>query len=351
MPDTRLDLSKITLFPFSEYWWFYVCFIALVLVLITIDLGVFQKDAKTISFRHATYRTLTWVSLALIFNILLYYYSYWTFSNEARLLAIPGFDPSIAARTVALEFLTGYVVEQSLSVDNIFVFVVVFLYFGIPVHLQHRILFYGILGALILRGIFIAIGSVLMKYEFVIWIFGAFLILTGLKMMFAPEKKIEPEKNPIIKLLKKFFPVTTQMEGSAFWLKLDGKYHMTPLFVALVFLELTDVVFAVDSVPAIFAITTEPLIVFTSNIFAILGLRSLYFLLSGAMDLFHFLKYGLAIVLMFVGLKMVWLNHYFVGKFPIAISLSIILSVIALSVLASLLIPKKDPLDPKNLES
>ena len=216
----------------------------------------------------------------------------------------------------------------------------VFSYFAIPSKYQHRVLFYGILGAIIFRAIFIAIGAALMQYHWVIVVFGVFLILTGLKMMFAPEKGLEPEKNPLISLMRRFIPLTPQMHDEKFFVRLNSVWHATPLFVALLFLEATDVIFAVDSVPAIFALTKEPLIVFTSNIFAILGLRSMYFMLAGAVDKFYMLKYGLAIVLIFVGLKMAWLNDWYGGKFPITLSLGIIGAVIAASVALSLFFPK-----------
>jgi tellurite resistance protein TerC len=240
-----------------------------------------------------------------------------------------------------LEYLTGFVVEKALSVDNIFVFVVVFSYFAIPARYQHRVLFYGILGALIFRIIFISIGAALMQIHWVILLFGAFLILTGIKILFAPEKPIEPEKNPIIRLLKRIVPITPTIEGQRFFLRKEGVLYATPLLVCLVFIEITDIVFAVDSVPAIFAITKEPLIVFTSNIFAILGLRALFFLLAGVMHKFRYLKYGLGVVLIFVGLKMVWLNEAFGGKFPVGLSLGIIGAILAVSVAASLAIPAK----------
>jgi len=227
-------------------------------------------------------------------------------------------------------------------VDNIFIFVVVFSYFAIPSKYQHRVLFYGILGALIFRIIFISLGSVLMQFHWVILLFGVFLILTGIKILFAPEKPIEPEKNPVIRLLKKFIPVTPKLEGDKFFLRKEGVLHATPLFVCLVFIEITDIVFAVDSVPAIFAITKEPLIVFTSNVFAILGLRALFFLLAGVMHKFRFLKYGLGIILVFVGLKMVWLNDAFGGKFPVGWSLGIIGLILATSIVASLVIPRRE---------
>ncbi len=228
--------------------------------------------------------------------------------------------------------------------DNIFVFVVVFSYFAIPAKYQHRVLFYGILGALVFRVIFISLGAVLMQFHWVIWIFGIFLILTGIKILFAPEKPIEPEKNPVIRLLRKLVPVTPKLEGQKFFLRKEGVLHATPLFVCLVFVELTDIVFAIDSVPAIFALTKEPLIVFTSNVFAILGLRAMFFMLAGVMHKFRFLKYGLGLVLVFVGLKMVWLNDAFGGKFPISWSLGIIGALIGASVVLSLLLtPKEAP--------
>jgi len=331
------------LFPFTEYWWLYGAFIAFVFGLLALDLGVFHRKAHVVSIREATIWSLVWIGLALAFNALFYWYAATTFPQNERLMAIPGFDPDAAARQTALEFLTGYIVEKSLAVDNIFVFVVVFSFFAVPPVYQHRVLFYGILGALVFRAIFIAMGSVLMQYKWVVIVFGAFLILTGIKMFFAPEKGIEPDRNPVIRLFKRFVPVTPDMHGERFFVRLAGRLHATPLFVALLFLELSDIIFAVDSVPAIFALTKEPLIVFTSNIFAILGLRSMYFLLAGAVDKFHMLKYGLALVLVFVGLKMVWLNEFFGGKFPIAWSLGIIVTVIAVSVAASWLVPRKGP--------
>ena len=315
------------LFPFAEYWWFYAGFTAFVLMMLALDLGVFHRKAHEVSFKEATTWSVVWISLALVFNGLFYYYT----TNK--------FGPEAGSR-LSLEFLTGYIVEKSLSVDNIFVFVMVFAYFAIPPIYQHRVLFYGIIGALIFRAIFIGAGSWLMQFHWVIYVFGAFLIITGIKMMFAPEKQLEPEKNFLIRLFKRFVPVTPQLHGQKFFTRIDGRLFATPLFIALLFLELTDIIFAVDSVPAIFALTKEPMIVFTSNIFAILGLRAMYFMLAGAVDKFHLLKYGLAVVLVFVGLKMVWLNDAFGGKFPITWSLGIILGTIAISVIASLMFPR-----------
>ena len=328
------------LFPFSEYWHVYLIFLAGVIALLAIDLGVFHRDAHEVSFKEASAWSVVWVTLALAFNVGFYFYALQAFPNNPRLVAVPGFDAEAAAWRVALEFLTGYIVEKSLAVDNIFVFVVVFAYFAIPSKYQHRVLFYGILGALVFRAVFIAMGSVLMQYHWVVVLFGVFLILTGIKMFFAPEKGIDPDKNPVIRLFKRFVPVTRELHGQRFFVRVKHRTFATPLFVSLLFLELSDIIFAVDSVPAIFAITREPLIVFTSNIFAILGLRAMYFMLAGAVDKFHFLKFGLAIVLVFVGLKMVWLNEAFGGKFPISWSLAIILGVLAVSIAASLLFPK-----------
>ena len=329
----------MTLFPFAEYWWFYALFTLFVLAMLALDLGVFHRKAHQVSFKEASIWSIVWVTLALVFNFVLYRYALWKFPQDERLISLPGFDASLAAWNVSIEFLTGYVIEKSLSVDNIFIFVMVFAYFAIPAKYQHRVLFYGILGALVFRSIFIAMGSALMQFHWVIYLFGGFLILTGIKMFFSHAGEIEPEKNLLIRAFKWFMPVTGRLDGGRFFTRLDGRWHATPLFIALLFLEATDVIFAVDSVPAIFAITSEPMIVFTSNIFAILGLRSMYFMLAGVVDRFHLLKYGLAAVLVFVGLKMVWLNDAFGGKFPVTWSLGIIIAAIALSVIASLLFP------------
>lgn len=329
------------LFPLYDYWWFYAGFTAFILMMLALDLGVFHKKAHEVSFKEASIWTTVWISLALVFNYLFYLYAQYRFSTHERYTSIPGFDPDSQAKTSALEFLTGFVVEKSLAVDNIFIFAVVFAYFGIPKVYQHRVLFWGILGALIFRGIFITMGSVLMQYHWVVIFFGALLILTGTKMFFAGTKPQSLENNFIIKQLKKVFRVHPQIEGQKFFIKKNGLTYVTPLFLALIFLELSDIIFAVDSVPAIFALTKEPLIVFTSNIFAILGLRSMYFMLAGVMDRFAYIKYGLASVLVFVGLKMVWLNKAFGGKFPINWSLIIIAVLIGSSILASIIIDRR----------
>jgi tellurite resistance protein TerC len=331
---------SLVLFPFSDYWWLYALFTLFVLLMLALDLGVFHRKAHEVSFREAATWSAVWIGLALFFNYLLYLYSVWKFPRDARLADVPGFDSEAAALQVSLEFLTGYVVEKTLSVDNIFIFVVVFSYFAIPLKFQHRVLFYGILGALVFRALFIAVGSALMEYHWVIILFGLFLIFTGIKMMLAPDKEVEPQKNLLIRGFRRFVPVTQEMHGPSFFVRLKGKLHATPLLIGLLFLEMTDIVFAVDSVPAIFALTREPLIVFTSNIFAILGLRAMYFMLAGAVGRFHLLKYGLSLVLIFVGLKMVWLNNWYGGKFPITLSLGIISFIIVASILLSFLFPK-----------
>jgi len=313
-------------FPFASYWWLYAGFTAFVLLLLALDLGIFHRDAHVVTFRESLAWSGVWVTLALAFNYAFYLYAAGAFGAEA-------------GERLALEFLTGYVIEKSLAVDNIFVFVLVFAYFGIPLKYQHRVLFYGIIGALLFRAIFIALGSVLMQYHAVVILFGLFLLLTGVKMLWVPERRIEPEKNPLIRLVRRVVPITPELHGQRFLVRLNRRWHGTPLLVALLFLEMSDIIFAVDSVPAIFAISREPLIVFTSNVFAILGLRAMYFLLAGAMDRFHLLKYALALILIFVGLKMVWLNDLFDGKFPIEWSLGIIAALLAGAVVASLLRP------------
>ncbi|MBM3751792.1 MAG: TerC family protein [Acidimicrobiia bacterium] len=315
------------LFPLADYWMWYLAFTAGVLAVLAIDLGVFHRTSHTVTIRESVIWSAVWVGLALAFNWGLYQYALAHF-------------PADVARQIGLEFLTGYLVEKSLAVDNIFVFVLVFGYFGIPSKYQHRILFYGIIGALVFRAIFIALGSVLMQYAAVVLFFGVVLIASGIKMMFKPGTQLDPSQNVIIRLFRRWMPVTTDLHGQSLFVRLGGVWHATPLFIALLFLELSDIIFAVDSVPAIFALTSEPFIVFTSNVCAILGLRAMYFMLAGAVERFHLLHYGLALILIFVGLKMVWLNDASGGKFPITWSLGIIAGLLIASVVASLLSPK-----------
>ena len=312
------------LFPFAEFWWIYAGFTAFVLLLLALDLGVFHRRSHVVSFRESLGWSIVWVTLALAFNYGFYLYA----------TSIAGPD---AGRQAGLEFLTGYIVEKSLAVDNIFVFVLVFNYFGIPARYQHRVLFYGVLGALVCRAVFISLGAVLMKYHAVVLLFGAFLLVTGLKLLWSPEPKINPESNPLVRLFRRFVPVTPDLYGPRFLVRIGGRWHATRLLVALLFLEMSDVVFAVDSVPAIFAVSREPLIVYMSNVFAVLGLRAMYFLLADAIRRFEMLKYALALILVFVGLKMTWLNNLFDGKFPIEWSLGIIAALLAGAVVLSAL--------------
>ena len=315
-----------TLFPFADYWWFYLLFTALIVSLLALDLLAHRK-AHVIAFREAAAWTAVWILLALAFSYGLF------------LFATTRFAPAVAGQ-VSLEFVAGYLVEESLSVDNMFVFALVFRYFAVPSRYQHRVLFYGVLGAMVFRGIFIAIGAALIRFHWVLIVFGLFLIFTGIRMAMEKETKIEPEANPVIRLVRRFLPVTAELHGYRFVVRTGGLVYLTPLMIVLLVLETTDIVFAVDSVPAVFAVTKEPLVVYTSNVFAILGLRSMYFLLAGAMDRFHILKYGLAFVLVFVGLKMALLDDLFGGRFPIGVSLAVICAAIGISIALSQIFPK-----------
>ncbi len=336
-------MTDLLLFPFAEYWWFYAGFTLFVLTVLALDLGVFHREAHEVGVREAAAWSIAWVALALAFNYAFYRYLLW---HLPQVPTLAGLDHAQLARDSGLEFLAGYVVEKALAVDNIFVFVAVFAYFAVPPRYQHRVLYYGILGALVFRALFISLGSVLMQYEWVVIVFGVFLVLTGVKILFLPEKPLEPERNPAIRLMKRFVPLWPRMAGESFWVRHEGVIYATPLFVALVFIEFSDIIFAIDSVPAIFALTNEPLIVFTSNIFAILGLRAMFFLLANAMQMFAYLKYGLGVILVFVGLKMVWLNTAFGGKFPIGWSLAIIGGILAASILVSIGARRSAPADP-----
>jgi len=317
-----------SLFPFADYWWLYGAFTVLVLALLALDLGVFHRKAHAPAFREATLWTCLWVALAMLFCFGFYQYTGWKFGE-------------VRAKQAALEFLTGYIVEESLSLDNMFVFVLIFGYFRIPVEFHHRVLFYGILGALVFRAIFIALGSSLLQFEWVVILFGIFLVFTGLKMMLEREQRIEPEKIWVLRLFRRFVPVTPNLAGPRLITRIDGKLHATPLLLTLAAIETADILFAIDSVPAIFAITSEPFIVYTSNVFAILGLRSMYFLLAGALGRFHLLRYGLSLILIFVGLKMSWLNVQWSGHFPITLSLGVIAFLLSASIGLSLLFPKR----------
>jgi tellurite resistance protein TerC len=293
--------------------WLWAGFTAFVLAMLTLDLGVFHRKAHAVSIREATIWSAVWVTLSMIFNLGLYYFR---------------------GSEVAVQFLTGYLIEKSLSVDNIFVFALIFGYFAVPASDQHRVLFWGILGALVMRAAFIFAGSALLaQFHWIIYVFGAFLIFTGIRMARHQEMEIHPEDNPVLKLVRRLIPVTGDYRGHHFFVREAGRWVATPLFLVLALLETTDLVFAVDSIPAIFAVTNDPFIVYTSNIFAILGLRSLYFLLAGVMDKFVYLKLGLSAVLVFVGTKMTLTELY---KIPSLISLAVIAAILTAAVLASL---------------
>jgi len=289
-----------------------------VLGMLALDLGVFHKKSEEITVRNALTWTGVWITLAMCFNLFVYQYF---------------------GKKEAIEFFTGYLIEKSLSVDNIFVIILIFAYFQVPTSYQHKVLFWGILGALVMRVIFIFAGIELIhRFHWLIYIFGAFLIITGIRIVVSAEVKIEPEKNPVVKLVRKIFPVTQSFEGDNFFVRRDLKLWATPLFVVVILIETTDLIFAVDSIPAILAITDNPFIVYTSNVFAILGLRSLYFALSGIEKYFHYLKYGLAAILGFVGAKMCLSDYY---KIPIEISLMVIVIVLIVAIVASLIFPEK----------
>ncbi|HEX5808067.1 MAG TPA: TerC family protein [Anaerolineales bacterium] len=308
---------------FAESIWLWIGFNLFVLALLAMDLGVFHQKAHRVSIKEAAIWSIVWITLSLLFNLGIYFF--WD-----RFVPASDYSNSEAA----LAFLTGYLLEKSLSVDNIFIFVVIFTYFAVPAVYQHRVLFWGILGALIMRGTLIVIGSALLKeFHWIIYVFGAFLIFTGIRMAIERNEEAHPERNPVVKLLRRVIPVTESYEGDKFFVRRMGKVLATPLFLVLLIVESTDLIFAVDSIPAIFAVTDDPFIVYTSNVFAILGLRSLYFLLAGVVDKFHYLKLGLSAVLVFVGLKMILTDIY---KIPIGLSLIVIASILSISIVASL---------------
>lgn len=292
---------------------FWIIFNAFVLIMLALDLGFFHRKSHEVSVKEALTWTFVWISLAMIFNGIIYFWK---------------------GQQQALEFFTGYLVEKALSVDNIFVFIMIFTYFQVPSKYQHKVLFWGIIGALIMRVIFIFAGIALLeRFHFTIYIFGALLIFTGIKMFNHSSTQIDPDKNPVLKFFKKFMPVTQTLHDDKFFIKIDGRQYATPLFLVLILIETTDLIFAVDSIPAILAITQDQFIVYTSNVFAILGLRSLYFALAGIIHRFWLLSYGLAIVLVFVGTKMILIDYY---KIPIEWSLIFIATVITGSILLSL---------------
>jgi tellurite resistance protein TerC len=297
--------------------WLWIGFVGFVLAMLALDLGVFHRKAHVVGFREALVWSIVWVCLALLFNAGVFYFS---------------------GPVVGVEFFTGYLIEKSLSVDNVFVFVIIFSALSIPPEYQHRVLFWGILGALVMRALMIFAGAALLvKFHWLIYVFGAFLIVTGVKLFFQRDKEQHPEDGLVMRLTRRLIPSTPRLDGQKFFSVENGRRLATPLFMALVLVEFTDLVFALDSIPAIFAVTDDPFIVFTSNIFAILGLRSLYFLLAGLVHKFRYLKIGLAAVLVFVGVKMVIVEFY---KFDPFVSLAVIAAILGGSVAASLVVSR-----------
>ena len=297
--------------------WFWIGFNAFVLAMLALDLGVFHRKAHVVKPKEAGIWVGVWVALAMVF---------------AAGLAI------VEDTTTALTFITGYVIEESLSVDNIFVILMIFSYFRVPDKYQHRVLFWGIIGALVMRGTFIGLGTLLLaRFHWVIYVFGAMLVVTGIRMAFKQDEEFDGENNVIVRSARRALPFTSRYDGQRFFTLENGRRVATPLFLVLILVEFTDLIFAIDSIPAIFAVTSDPFLVYTSNIFAILGLRSLYFLLADVVHRFHYLKYGLAIILTFVGVKMLIEGWYHI---PIFVSLGVIVAVLGLSVLLSLLRPQ-----------
>jgi tellurite resistance protein TerC len=296
----------------------WIAFNVFVLGMLALDLGIFHRKAHAVSIKEASIWSAVWILLALVFNLGIYF---------------------VWGQEKALEFLTGYVIEKSLSVDNLFVFLMIFQYFATPAVYQHRILFWGIVGALVMRAIFIATGAALLEnFHWMIYVFGAFLIVTGIKMLLQGDERLEPNKNPVVRLFQRWIPIVNEYQGQHFFVRKAGKIHATLLMLVLVVVETTDVIFAVDSIPAIFAITRDPFVVYTSNVFAILGLRALYFMLAGVMEMFVYLKVGLSFVLCFVGTKMLLVDFY---KIPIGVSLGVVAGILILSVIASLFVQRK----------
>jgi tellurite resistance protein TerC len=311
-------------------------FLLLILALLALDLGVLNRKAHVIHPKEALAWTGFWVALALAFNVFVY-----VFYDKAGWGLAPGMDFSLGGQEAALEFFAAYLLEKSLSLDNIFVIAMIFGFFKIPAIYQHRVLFWGILGALVMRGIMIALGAALIhQFSWVTYIFGAILLITAVKMLLQRDDNFDPEHNWLIRLARRFMPATTDMAGGHFLTKINGVTHITPLFLVLLMVETTDLLFAVDSIPAVFAVTQDPFIVFTSNVFAILGLRSLYFALAGLMDKFRYLKISLVFILAYVAVKMLLVHHY---PIPIPVTLGVIGGILVVGIAASVIGGSKDP--------
>jgi len=315
--------------------WLWLGFILLILILLALDLGLLHRKAHIIKTKEAFLWTSFWILLSLLFNWLIYYmYEHHWFSIGKEI------GNELNGTDAALKFFTGYILEKSLSLDNIFVIALIFSYFNVPAIYQHRVLFWGILGAIILRGMMITLGVALIeRFSWMVYIFGIFLIITAIKLLISRHDNIRPEKNALVKLAQKIFPISNQYEREHFFVYIKGKLTITPLFLVLLVVESSDVMFAIDSIPAIFAVTTDPFIVFTSNIFAILGLRSLYFALAAIIEKFRYLKMSLVYILVYVGIKMILSHHY---PIPTFISLTIITGILLVGIIASIYAGKRD---------
>lgn len=313
----------------------WIGFLAFILALLALDLGVFHRKDHAISIREALAWSAFWIVLALSFNVLVYalYEHHWLGVGSA-------IGHGLEGHQAAIQFFTGYVVEKSLSIDNIFVIAMIFAYFGVPVRYQHRVLFWGILGALVLRGLMIAAGAALIaRFAWITYVFGVLLIATAVKLLVVRHDNLQPEKNPAVRLIRRIFPVTEGFHEGRFFVRQESGWAITPLGVALVVVESSDVLFAVDSIPAIFAVTRDPFLVFTSNVFAILGLRSLYFALAGVIGRFRYLKTSLVFLLAFIGVKMLLVHHH---PIPTVVSLAVIFGILTVGVLASVLEARRD---------
>jgi tellurite resistance protein TerC len=317
--------------------WHWAGFVLCILFFLALDLGVFHRESHVVKFKEALAWSVVWVTLSLLF--------------AAALVFTRG-------RTEAVEFVTGYIIELSLSMDNVFVIALIFAYFRVPPQYQHRVLFWGILGALVMRGAMILAGAALIqRFQWTLYLFGAFIVFTGIKMLVTDEKEVHPEKNPVIRLARKIFPVADQLHGEKFFVRLDGRTMITTLALVLIMVETTDLIFALDSIPAIFAVTTKPFIVFTSNVFAILGLRSMYFVLAGAIEYFRYLKIGLSVVLVFIGAKMLLAPHgagetghlWFQVEIPIVTSLLVVAAILAIAIALSITAAQREK-KSKNIE-
>ncbi len=335
--------QTVHIFPFAEFWPLYTFFVIVIALLLWLSLRLNAARVHEVSIREATITALSWFGVALLFNVMLYLFTWWRLEQHPEIVTALGGTADSLARRTALEFLSGYLVEKSLAVDNLFVFLVIFRFFSVAAQYQQRVLFYGLFGALLFRAIFIAMGAVMMEIPLVVIFFGLFLMYQGFQVLKGDDPEMDPEKNRILRFLNRYLPVSSAMAGEKFFIREAGRWMVTPLFVTLVFVEITDIMFAFDSVPAIFGLTKEPMVVFTSNIFAVIDLRALYFLLAAFISRFHYLNYGLSFVLVFIGAKMAIFDELLHIRLPTELSLLIVLGLIVGAIVLSLVKPPKEP--------